>query len=47
VQSFWQQGIDLVHLQQRSALQNGVGREKITINNACPQLQADVRFLPM
>ena len=47
VQSFWQQGIDLVHLQQRSALQNGVGREKITIKNACPQLQADVRFLPM
>ena len=47
VQSFWQQGIDLVHLQQRSALQNGVGREKITISNACPQLQADVRFLPM
>lgn len=44
VQSFWQQGIDLVHLQQRSALQNGVGREKITIKNACPQLQADVRF---
>lgn len=43
----WQQGIDLVHLQQRSALQNGVGREKITIKNACPQLQADVRFLPM
>ena len=47
VQFFWQQGIDLVHLQQRSALQNGVGREKITIKNACPQLQADVRFLPM
>lgn len=47
VQSFWQQGIDLVHLQQRSALQNGVDREKITIKNACPQLQADVRFLPM
>ena len=47
VQSFWQQGIDLVHLQQRSALQNGMGREKITIKNACPQLQADVRFLPM
>ena len=47
VQSFWQQGIDLVHLQQRSALQNGVGREKITIKNACPQLKADVRFLPM
>lgn len=47
VQSFWQQGIDLVHLQQCSALQNGVGREKITIKNACPQLQADVRFLPM
>ncbi len=46
VQSFWQQGIDLVHLQQRSALQYGVGREKITIKNACPQLQADVRFLP-
>ena len=40
-------GIDLVHLQQRSALQNGVDREKITIKNACPQLQADVRFLPM
>ena len=47
VQFFWQQGIDLVHLQQRSALQNGVGREKIAIKNACPQLQADVRFLPM
>ena len=46
VQSFWQQGIDLVHLQQRSALQYGVGREKITIKNDCPQLQTVVRFLP-
>lgn len=47
VQLFWQQGIDLVHLQQRSALKNGVGREAIAIKNACPQLQADVRFLAM
>lgn len=47
MQFFWQQGIDLVHLQQRSALQNGVDGEEITIKNACPQLQADVRFLPM
>ncbi len=47
VQVFWQQGIDLAHLQQRSALQNGVGRENITTKNACPQLQADVRFLLM
>ena len=47
VQLFWQQGIDLVCLQQRSALQNGVGRETIAIKNACPQLQADVRFLAM
>lgn len=47
VQIFWQQGIDLVHLQQRSALQYGVGREKIAAKNACLQLQADVRFLPM
>ena len=46
VQSFWQQGVDLVHLQQRSALQYGVGREKITIKNDCPQLQTVVRFLP-
>ena len=46
VQSFWQQGIDLVHLQQHSALQYGVGREKITIKNDCPQLQTVVRFLP-
>lgn len=46
VRSFWQQGIDLVHLQQRSALQYGVGREKITIKNDCPQLQTVVRFLP-
>lgn len=45
VRLFWQQGIDLVHLQQRSALQNGVGREAITTKNACPQLRADVRFL--
>lgn len=47
VQTFWQQGIDLVHLQQRSALQYGAGGEKFTTKNACPQLQADVRFLPM
>ena len=44
VQSFWQQGIDLMHLQQRSALQYGVGREKITIKNDCPQLQTVVRL---
>lgn len=47
VQFFWQQGIDLVCLQQRSALQNGVGSEIIAAKNACPQLQADVRFLGM
>lgn len=47
VQFFWQQGIDLVCLQQRSTLQNGLGSETIAVKNACPQLQADVRFLGM
>lgn len=47
VQAFWQKNTDLLHLQQYSALLYGAGNERITIKNACPQVQADVNFLPM
>ena len=45
IRELWQQGVDVLHLQQRSALQNGTGGESVQLKNACPQLQADVSFL--
>ena len=47
VQAFWQKGVDLAHLQQHGALRYGSGQNLITTKNACPQVQADVEFLPM
>ena len=47
LQSCWQQGVDVLHLQARAALRDGSGASFDPTKNACPQLQADVRFLPM
>lgn len=46
VQLCWQQGIDLLHLEQRAALQYGTAEGFVPTKNACPQLRTDVRFLP-
>ncbi len=45
VKAFWEQGTDLLCLQQRSALQNGMSRQMTPTKNACPELRTDVRFL--
>ena len=45
VQTCWQQGIDLLHLKQRAALQYGTAEGYAPTKNACPQLRTDVRFL--
>ena len=45
VKTFWEQGTDLLCLQQRSALQNGMSRQMTPTKNACPDLRTDVRFL--
>lgn len=44
ITEFWAQGIDLLHLEQRSALQLR-NRSFTPTKNACPQVQADVQFL--
>ena len=46
VTELWTQGIDVLHLQQCYALQDETSREMTPTKNACPQVQADVRFLP-
>lgn len=46
VTELWTQDIDVLHLQQRYALQDETSREMTPTKNACPQVQADVRFLP-
>lgn len=43
-EEFWAQGVDLLCLEQRSALQLRT-KTLAPTKNACPQLQADVRFL--
>lgn len=45
VQDLWAQGIDLLSLQQRRALQDGGKQEFSPAKNACPQIRTDVRFL--
>ena len=44
VRAFWQQGVDLLALQQRLQLQ---GKEPLKTENACPELRTDVRFLSL
>ena len=46
VQTCWQQGTDLLHLQARAALKDGSGTAFDPTKNACPQVRTDVRFLP-
>ena len=45
VRSCWQQGTDLLHLQEHSLLCTGSPDGFDSTKNACPQLQADVVFL--
>ena len=45
VESLWAQGIDLLSLQQRRALQDGGKQEFSPAKNACPQIRTDVQFL--
>ena len=45
VQERWQQGTDLVHLQERSLLCTGTADGFDPAKNACPQVQTDVVFL--
>ena len=45
VRSCWQQGTDLLHLQEHSLLYTGSPDGFDPTKNACPQLQADVVFL--
>lgn len=45
VQERWQQGADLVHLQECSLLRTGTADGFDPAKNACPRLQADVVFL--
>ena len=45
VRSCWQQGTDLLHLQEHSLLRTGSPDGVDPTKNACPQLQADVVFL--
>ena len=45
VRSCWQQGTDLLHLQEHSLLCTGSPDGVDPTKNACPQLQADVVFL--
>ena len=45
VRSCWQQGTDLLHLQEHSLLCTGSPDGFDPTKNACPQLQADVVFL--
>lgn len=47
VQSCWEQKIDLLHLEARASLRDGDGAVFAPTKNACPQVQTDVRFLPI
>ena len=46
LQSCWQQGVDVLHLQARAALQSGSGASFDPTKNACPQWRTDVQFMP-
>lgn len=46
VQALWEQGVDLLHLQQTAQLHYGGEQAAFApTKNACPQLRADVQFL--
>ena len=46
VRELWEQdGVDVLHLQQRSAMQKADAEGPDPTKNACPQLQADVCFM--
>ena len=45
LQGCWQQGVDVLHLQARAALQSGSGAGFDPTKNACSQLRTDVHFM--
>ncbi len=45
LQSCWQQGVDVLHLQARATLRDGSGASFDPTKNACPQLRTDVHFM--
>ena len=45
LQSCWQQGVDVLHLQARAALQDSNSASFDPTKNACPQLRTDVHFM--
>ena len=45
LQGCWQQGVDVLHLQARAALQDSDSASFDPTKNACPQLRADVHFM--
>lgn len=45
LQSCWQQGVDVLHLQARAALRDGSGASFDPTKNGCPQLRTDVHFM--
>ena len=45
LQHCWQAGYDLLSLSAVRMLRQGSGENALTTENACPQIQADVRFL--
>lgn len=45
LQSCWQQGVDVLHLQARATLRSGSGASFDPTKNACPQLRTDVHFM--
>lgn len=45
LQSCWQQGVDVLHLQARAALRSGNPVSFDPTKNACPQLRTDVHFM--
>ena len=45
LQSCWQQGVDVLHLQARAALQDGSAAGFDPTKNVCPQLRTDVNFM--
>ncbi len=46
LQACWQQGVDVLHLQARAALQDGTGVGFDPTKNVCPQWRTDVYFMP-
>jgi energy-coupling factor transporter ATPase len=46
LQSCWQQGVDVLHLQARAVLRSGSIAGFDPTKNACPQWRTDVHFMP-